>query len=112
MASTAEDYWSKVIDLQEKSGLTTREFARTHQLNPNTLSWWRWALGRTRPLKRKSSFVELKIAESTSSYNSESANPTSTTAGLEISLNHLGATLQVTPATDLQLLRTVMETLC
>ena len=105
--STAEDRWSKVIDAQEESGLTTREFARTHQINPNTLSWWRWALGRTRITKNKSAFVELKISEPTSSFGDESA-----TARLEISLVHLGATLQVGPSTDLQFLRTVMKALC
>jgi len=109
--TTAENRWSKVIDLQEKSGLTTREFARAHQINPNTLSWWRWALGRTRTTKNRSAFVEVKISEPRPSFSDERAAVTGA-AGLEISLNHLEATLRVSPATDLQLLRNVLEVLC
>jgi hypothetical protein len=108
MATTAGMRWSEIIDQQETSGQTLRAFAEANGLNRNTLAWWRWELGRTRPRQRprpnpssSPRFVELAVAES---------NPE--LASLEIGLHGLAASLVVDQQTDLALLRRVLEALC
>lgn len=38
--------WKKLIAEQDRTGLSAREFASRHKLNPNTLAWWRSELRR------------------------------------------------------------------
>ncbi|RME24431.1 MAG: hypothetical protein D6798_11245, partial [Deltaproteobacteria bacterium] len=45
--TSAARRWSAIIDAVEASGLSQREFARRRGVNPSTLAWWRWRLGRT-----------------------------------------------------------------
>jgi len=38
--------WRRHVDAWQRSGLTRREYAERHDLNPRTLSWWRWKLAK------------------------------------------------------------------
>ena len=38
--------WASVLAEAEDSELSMREFARSRGVNPNTLAWWKWKLGR------------------------------------------------------------------
>jgi transposase-like protein len=46
MGRPAGETWAKRVQRWKDSGLTAREFAAETGLNPRTLSYWRWRLGR------------------------------------------------------------------
>ncbi|MCB9758379.1 MAG: hypothetical protein H6739_37135 [Alphaproteobacteria bacterium] len=93
--------WSVLIDAQEASGQSVREFAESRGLNPSTLAWWRWKLERTRGrAAERSPFLELVVDE-----------PTGTGVVL-LEIRGLGVQVQVTRDTDLAWLREVLEALC
>jgi transposase-like protein len=98
MADSAADRWSRIILQHEASGLSVREFATRNRINPSTLSWWRWELGRTHR-RTRSSFVEVVVEEPSRS-------------GVSLQLEALGVRLEVDEHTDLELLRRVLEALC
>ena len=91
--------WSALLDQHEASGLTLRAFAAQHDVNPSTLAWWRWHLGRTSP--RSTSFVELVVAD-----------PTSEPQPVRLVVEHLPIHILVDAHTDLGLLRKTLEALC
>jgi transposase-like protein len=102
MATPAADRWSRIIDQQEGSGLSVRVFAKQHQLNPSTLSWWRSQLGRAkkRMKQAKTTFVEVVEVQPL-------RQPT-----LTLQLENLGVRVEVDRDTDLVHLRQVLEALC
>ena len=98
----AADRWHAIIDRYEASGQTLREFAEANGLNRNTLSWWRWELGRSRVVRRPS-FVEFVVADDDSPARASS---------VIIELGTIGARVVVEDDTNLDLLRRVAEALC
>jgi len=96
----AAERWSEILDRQEASGLTLREFARVNGLNQNTLAWWRWELGRRRSATGRG-FLEFLVAE-----------PEPEQVTVEIALDGLAARVVVGEHTDLALVRRVLESLC
>ena len=54
--------WERMVREHEGSGLSLREFAAEHGVNPHTLSWWRWRTRseRTAPMQ----FVPVVVASS------------------------------------------------
>lgn len=100
--------WSRLIDEQEASGLSLRDFAAERDLNPSTLAWWRSRLGRGRargePLAAQPVFDQLAV---------ESTGPAPRPEGtVVIVLERLEAHVVVDHETDLALLRQVLDTLC
>ena len=63
MARPAAQRWAKIIDEQEASGLTIREFAHRNGIKLGTLSWWRSHLGRTHRRTAASRFLEVVVGE-------------------------------------------------
>ncbi len=98
MATPAAERWSEVIDEQEASGLTIREFARQRDLKASTLSWWRSRLGRARR-RAESAFVEV-------------VTEPAETHGLTLTLTGMGVDVKVDLSTDMTLLRRVVDALC
>jgi len=96
--SSAAQRWSAIIDRQEASGQTVRAFTNAHDINANTLSWWRHKLRRTRRTA-PTAFVELHLA------TTEDTDCT----GLVLELDAWHARLNIREDTDLDLLRRVME---
>ena len=109
MASTATPAavrWSRLIEQQEGSGQSIREFAADNDLNPNTLAWWRWELGRTRPrVRRPPPFVELVVAD-------PEPEPDKTNQSVAIMLDAFDARVVVDHRTDLAVVRRLLEALC
>ena len=106
MARTqAATRWSRLIDQHESSGLTIGAFAKKHGLNAHSLAKWRSRLGRTRPYKPRSTFVELKLAEPAAAEVTE--DPT-----VVLALDGYAAHVVVDNATDLTLLKRMLKTLC
>lgn len=69
MKSTTESKWRQLIEEQEASGMTVREFAQLRDLSPGTLYWWRSKLGRKRSPRSRSTteapeLVPVTIRES------------------------------------------------
>jgi len=40
--------WRQRVEAWQRSGLTQREFGARHEINPATLSWWKWRLNQER----------------------------------------------------------------
>ena len=99
--SQAAQRWAAIIDRQEASGQTIRAFADAHDLNANTLAWWRHKLGRTRRRPPPTDFVELHIE----------TPATDERPALVLELDAWPARLHIEAHTDMDLLRRVMETL-
>jgi len=99
--SQAAERWSAIIDRQEASGQTVRAFADAHDINANTLAWWRHKLGRTRRRLPPTDFVELHLA----------TPATDERPALVLELDAWSARLHIAAHTDMDLLRRVMETL-
>ena len=62
MEQDTRELWSKRVERWKDSGLSAREFAAEMGINPQTLSYWKWKLGKKAkaPAKRKRvSFVEV-----------------------------------------------------
>lgn len=103
-STPAAQRWTRIIDQQEASGLTIRAFAETVGVNPRTLAWWRWELGRTQAKKPEPSalaFVEVALEPEAD----RDAAP------LVIELDGCDAHIRVDARTDLRLLRRVLEAL-
>lgn len=55
--------WKELVEALEGSGLSAREFALRHDLNENTLAWWRGRLrGEAREVSRGARFVPVVVA--------------------------------------------------
>lgn len=91
--------WAQIIERQEQSGQTVAAFAAQHGLNPNTISWWRWNLARSREPHDEPDFVEVPLPAP--------ADPT-----VVLAFDHLNVHVVVDRDTDLQLLRDLLEALC
>ena len=101
--------WSTLIDEQEASGQTVRAFAATRGVNAQTLSWWRCRLGRSKtqrppkPTPKPVAFDEVSVA-ATVAHDVDGT--------VVIGLENLDAHIVVDHATDLDLLRRVLEATC
>jgi transposase-like protein len=66
MGQDTRELWSKRVERWKDSGLSAREFASEMGINAQTLSYWRWKLGKKAtkaPSKRRpTAFVEV-VAE-------------------------------------------------
>jgi transposase len=64
MEQDTRELWSKRVERWKDSGLSAREFASEMGINPQTLSYWRWKLGKTasKAKKKQRGFVEV-VAE-------------------------------------------------
>ena len=91
--ATAAARWSGILEEASASELSMREFARSRGLNPNTLAWWKWRLGRE---ERATGFVEVVV---------EDREPSS------LCVEVGSARVYVDKHSDLQLLRQVVEAL-
>ena len=95
-------HWAELVAHHEQSGMTIRQFAQDHDINPHTLSYWRSKLGRT--AVKPAAFVEVAVLPTaTSSPN---------TTPMAIRLDRYAATVEVSADTDLAQLRAVLEALC
>lgn len=101
MDTEAACRWSSLLAQADRSELTIREFAHEVGVNPNTLAWWKWKLGRM--ASERDMFVELEVGEV------DIDEPEDAPIWLEF---RNGVGIEVTAQTDLQLLRTVVEALC
>lgn len=100
-AQSAAYRWSAIVDRQERSGLTIRDFADRNGLNANTLNWWRWRLRQEPPSSPELvDFIEAEVVEDLSE------------VGIELHIDHLGARITVHDNTDLYKLRRLLEALC
>ncbi len=52
---------SAILDDAESAAVPLREFARSRDLNPNTLAWWKWKLKRSQARER-SAFMPVVVA--------------------------------------------------
>ncbi len=101
--------WADIVDECESSGLTAREYAEANDLNPRTLKWWRWKLGRSpEPKPTESAFYELRVEDAEA--KPEPQAPTA--GGVVLSLDRFEASVLVDTDTDLVLLRRVLGALC
>lgn len=62
MTNHAEAKWRSLIEAQERSGLSVREFASARGLAPATLYWWRSRLRREPALLVPADVVETDLA--------------------------------------------------
>ena len=99
--SSAAARWSRIVDRSHRSPLTLREFARHEGVNPNTLAWWRWRLRNQNADTARHGFAEVVVVDTASSQRREE--------GLVIQLG--AARVEVSRASDLHLLRAVVEAL-
>ena len=107
--ASAAARWAGIVDACESSGLTAREYAEANDLNPRTLKWWRWKLGRTpEPEPAGSAFYELRVEEP----EAGPAPEASTSGGVVLALDRFEASVLVDVDTDLSLLRRVLGALC
>jgi len=106
-SSSAAARWAVIVDECESSGLTAREYAKAHDLNPRTLKWWRWKLGRSAE-PAASTFYELRVDEPAI----EQVPEPPATGGVVLSLDRFEANVFVDGDTDLVLLRRVLGALC
>ena len=97
MPTPAAQKWTAVLARAEASELTMREFARSQGLNPNTLAWWKWKLGREPRPDSDCPFLEVVVEE-----------PDVTVI---LALDDLPAHVVVDRQTDLDLLRRMLEAL-
>ena len=103
--------WSAILDDYERSGLTQREFAKAHDLNPSTLGAWRSKLGRScTDRAMESGFTELVVGEVEPA--AEDDGGVAAGAALVIRLGGRDAEVVVEHDTDLALLRRVVDALC
>ena len=107
--TSAAARWAGIVDECESSGLTAREYAEANDLNPRTLKWWRWKLGRSpEPEPTGSAFYELRVDEA----EAEPTPEPPAVGGVVLSLDRFEASVLVDGDTDLALLRLVLGALC
>lgn len=95
----AADRWTEILDRQDATELSAREFAAREGLNARTLAWWRSRLGRQKPSPSAAAtcaFVEVRTA----------------TPALRVRLGVGDAYVLVDEHTELGLLRAVLAALC
>jgi transposase-like protein len=97
--SSASARWAAIVEQHEQSGQTIRAFAAQHGLNPQTLSWWRWKVGRTERSAQTSPFVEVSVHRP--------VEPT-----VVLAFEDYRAHIVVDQDTDLELLRKLLAVLC
>jgi transposase-like protein len=97
--SSASARWAAIVEQHEQSGQTIRAFAAQHGLNPQTLSWWRWKVGRTERPAQQPPFIEVAVDR-----------PTESTVVL--AFEDYRAHIVVDHDTDLELLRKLLTALC
>lgn len=103
---TAPARWARILEDAEASELTQSAFAQAHDINPRTLSWWKWKLQQEPESDKRPAdmdFVEVVMASSP-------APPTS--SSLRVQLGDRSVYAVVEFDTDMPLLRRVMEALC
>lgn len=89
--------WARLITAQQLVNLPTRAFAAQHDVNPSTLNWWRARLRKEAP-----TFIEVRIASSTTPPSS---------APLRLQLTAVPLSIDVPVGTDLAWLRAVVQAL-
>jgi hypothetical protein len=100
MSSPVAQRWSALLDEAAASGLSLRAFARARRVNPSTLAWWRWHLGRSAGSSRPNvAFLEVTVADASE-------------PEVVLELPRVAARIRVDPRTDLALLRRLVDALC
>ena len=61
--SKGRDYWARHVKAYEASGLSKAEYARRHDLAPNTLYNWKLKLSRESMSAQKTSFVPVQVEQ-------------------------------------------------
>ena len=101
---SARDRWSPLVRELEASGLPLSEFARLRSVNRNTLSWWRsYFRSEARGRIGSVGFTELAVVAAEDDVGD---------GHLVVALPRVSAHVLVDAATDLRLLRAVVEALC
>jgi len=59
MNTLAAQRWRPIVEQARRSSLSIRAFARENGINPNTLAWWNWRLGKEAP---EPAFLEVVVA--------------------------------------------------
>lgn len=99
--------WRALVEAHAASGTPIREFARLHQVNASSLSWWRSRLRERNPSQAQAvpspapAFAELTVTAPT---------PTPR-CGVVLTLERVNVRVDVDLKTDLVLLRQVVEAL-
>jgi transposase len=57
---TSREEWAKRVERWKDSGLTAKEFARELGLNPRSLVFWKWQLGRAAGTPTKAANARLE----------------------------------------------------
>lgn len=83
--------WATIIESQERSGQTVRQFARDQGLNPNTLAWWRSRLKRPDAVGQPG-FMEFSVVASPAVAGRPSGDPEPV---LVVELPAVGASVRI-----------------
>ena len=113
--SPADARWSRIIERHEASGQSIREFAEANDLNPRTLSWRRWQLGRGPAKDGGGGFVEIEVVDPEPMPRSARTEPEPDlpkSSSVVLSLDRYAASVLVDGGTDLGLLRRMLGALC
>ena len=97
--------WQALIDEYEASGLSARQFATERGVHPNTFAWWRSRIRNgvvSSEARQPARFVELSVVSDVQVAG----------GGFVVHLDRLSATLRIDAATDLRLVRALLEALC
>lgn len=103
---TAPARWARILEDAAASGLTQSAFALANDINPRTLSWWKWKLQQEPESDEEPhdvSFVEVVM---------DSSPAPSTPPSLRVQLGGRSVHALVELDTDMTLLRRVAEALC
>jgi hypothetical protein len=60
MAKATRAEWSKRVERWQESGLTAKEFAAELDVSPNSLTFWKWKLGRERSAPKAAATSTVK----------------------------------------------------
>lgn len=99
--------WRALVEAHAASGIPIREFARLHQVNASSLSWWRSRLRERSPSQPQAvpspapAFAELTVTAPTPPPR----------CGVFLTLERVNVRVDVDLKTDLVLLRQVIEAL-
>lgn len=95
--------WSRIINAQEASGLSPKEYAQEHELNLRHLRDWRYRLGRSKGKKIPVTAIEfVEVAPLMPAKSAE----------LYLVLNKIDVTVIVDEWTNMTLLKQTLEALC